>query len=232
MISGIFRGGKKEQRLVDSEEEDDGSGGEGAEEYVPRPSTSRAGRKRKSPAQPPAPKAPKVRKSQNAKKKAKGKDAAKEEKEFDHTVFLKSKVVTEKSTISDMVIDAIVKNRTRAQPAVIYREAELMFSWVGNYLSTSGYCKLAILQISLGFSVPKPTPVLRQQNQASPGRQVQQAQPARAEKGGGGARGVRLHREHRARLRRRGTLPAQRGLRELRHEGQVPRRQGPGQKGE
>ena len=31
-------------------------------------------------------------------------------------------MVTEKSTISDMVIDAIVKNRTRAQPSVIYRD--------------------------------------------------------------------------------------------------------------
>ena len=46
------------------------------------------------------------------------------EEEFDHTVLLKSKVVTEKSTISDMVIDAIVKNRTRAQPAVIYRDGQ------------------------------------------------------------------------------------------------------------
>ena len=123
---------------MSADSEEDGSSG-GDEEYVPRPSASRAGRKRKappaSPEQSPAPRAPKVRKSQNPKKKAKVKDTAKEEEEFDHTVFLKSKVVTEKSTISDMVIDAIVKNRTRAQPAVIYREVEekeLLSSSVGN----------------------------------------------------------------------------------------------------
>ena len=39
-------------------------------------------------------------------------------------LLISQKVVTSKSTISDMVIDAIVKNRTRAQPAVNYRDAQ------------------------------------------------------------------------------------------------------------
>jgi hypothetical protein len=115
----------KRVREEDSEDEEDDL------EYVPRASTSRGGQRGSNVAlllkqEKLAKKKPATKKQQKGKGKAKVKNTVKSADSngsaFDPKVLIRSKgnVVTAKSCMSDMIIDAIMKNKTPNDPAVTF----------------------------------------------------------------------------------------------------------------